>query len=58
VLAVLLSPYLPASTERLLAALGAEDTSLEGAVLGRGTISAVETVAALFPKEPREAGAA
>ena len=38
-LAVLLWPYLPASTERLLAALGAEDTSLAGAELGRGAIS-------------------
>jgi methionyl-tRNA synthetase len=58
VLAVLLWPYLPASTERLLAALGAEDTSLEGAELGRGGVSAVEMVEALFPKEPRGAGAA
>ncbi len=58
VLAVLLWPYLPASSERLLAALGAEDTSLDGAELGRGGISAVETLEALFPKEPRGAGAA
>jgi hypothetical protein len=41
-----------------LAALGAEDNSLEGAEMGRGIISTVQALEALFPKEPREAGAA
>ena len=35
VVAVLLWPYLPASAERLLGALGAPDLSLAGAELGR-----------------------
>jgi len=50
VVTVLLWPYLPASAERLLAALGAPDLSLTGAELGAGTITRVRPVEALFPK--------
>jgi methionyl-tRNA synthetase len=55
VVAVLLWPYLPASSERLLAALGAGggaiDLSLAGATLGAGNITRVEKIESLFPKE-------
>ena len=50
-LAVLLWPYLPASSERLLAALGAPGLSLSGAVLGAGSIERVHTIDSLFPKD-------
>ena len=58
VLGVLLWPYLPDSAEKLLAALGAEDRSLAGAQLGHGAISEVQSLDALFPKEPPGAAAA
>jgi methionyl-tRNA synthetase len=48
---VLLWPYLPASAERLLAALGAPDTSLAGATFGSGRIERVEPIGSLFPKD-------
>jgi methionyl-tRNA synthetase len=51
VVAVLLWPYLPASSERLLAALGAPDLSLQGATLGAGKIKRVNQIESLFPKE-------
>jgi len=55
VVAVLLWPYLPASSERLLDALGAGggaiDLSLAGATLGAGNITRVEKIESLFPKE-------
>jgi methionyl-tRNA synthetase len=47
---VLLWPYLPASAERLLSALGARDLSLAGAEMGAGRIERVSTLDALFPK--------
>jgi len=47
---VLLWPYLPASAERLLAALGAPELSLAGAELGAGSIGRVEPLEPLFPK--------
>src|SRR5438034_10188266 len=51
VLAVLLHPYLPASTTKLLAALGAPDTSLHAARYGhRGTSGTVGPLEPLFPK--------
>jgi methionyl-tRNA synthetase len=50
--AVLLWPYLPASCERLLGALGAPDLSLGGATLGAGSVVRVEPLEVLFPKEP------
>jgi methionyl-tRNA synthetase len=49
--AVLLWPYLPASCERLLGALGAGDLSLAGAELGAGTIERVSAIDALYPKD-------
>jgi methionyl-tRNA synthetase len=55
VVAVLLWPYLPASSERLLAALGggggALDLSLAGARFGAGRIERVEKIESLFPKD-------
>jgi methionyl-tRNA synthetase len=53
---VLLAPYLPASTERLLAALGAPELSLAAAAFGEGAIERVSAIEPLFPKE-RHAGA-
>jgi len=51
VVAVLLHPYLPASTEILLAALDVPDVSLAGARLGAGTtIARVTQLEPLFPK--------
>ena len=51
---VLLWPYLPASSERLLAALGAPGLSLAGAALGMGGIEQVEPLQPLFPKDRPE----
>jgi methionyl-tRNA synthetase len=54
VITVLLWPYLPESTERLLDALGAGggalDLSLTGATLGAGRIGRVSKIESLFPK--------
>jgi methionyl-tRNA synthetase len=55
VVTVLLWPYLPASAERLLAALGAPDLSLAGAELGSGRIERVVAIESLFPKGSRGA---
>jgi methionyl-tRNA synthetase len=51
VVAVLLWPYLPASSERLLTALGADDLSLAGATFGAGGIERVSKIESLFPKD-------
>jgi methionyl-tRNA synthetase len=51
VVAVLLWPYLPASSERLLTALGADDLSLAGATFGAGRIERVSKIESLFPKD-------
>ncbi len=51
VVSVLLHPYLPASTLRLLDALGAPDLSLAGARLGAGSVTRVGELAPLFPKQ-------
>jgi methionyl-tRNA synthetase len=58
VLAVLLHPYLPASTATLLQALGAPDVTLAGARLGAGAIGAVAQIEPLFPKNLEAATAA
>jgi methionyl-tRNA synthetase len=50
VVSVLLHPYLPDSTQRLLGALGAPDLSLAGARFGAGAIERVRPLEALFPK--------
>jgi methionyl-tRNA synthetase len=55
-LAVLLWAYMPATSERLLAALGAPDLSLAGARLGAGRIEHVSQLGPLFPK-PEQAAA-
>jgi methionyl-tRNA synthetase len=48
---VLLWPYMPASAERLLGALGAPDLSLAGAELGVGRGRRVRPIEQLFPKD-------
>jgi methionyl-tRNA synthetase len=50
VVSVLLHPYLPSGTERLLDALGAPDVSLAGARLGAGAVTEVRPLDPLFPK--------
>jgi methionyl-tRNA synthetase len=50
---VLLWPYLPASTEQLLHALGAPDLAFAGAALGAGRIERVTPIEPLFPKDPQ-----
>jgi methionyl-tRNA synthetase len=50
VVAVLLHPYLPTSTERLLAALGTPALALDGARLGTGAVEHVQGLEPLFPK--------
>jgi methionyl-tRNA synthetase len=52
---VLLWPYMPASAERLLEALGAPDVSLAGARLGAGRIEQVGRLGPLFPKPEQAA---
>jgi methionyl-tRNA synthetase len=51
---VLLWPYLPDTAERLLGALGAPELSLGGAALGAGSITCVEAIESLFPKDRAE----
>ncbi len=50
VITVLLHPYLPASTERLLAALGTTDLTLEGARMGTSPPRTVAATGLLFPR--------
>jgi methionyl-tRNA synthetase len=50
VIAVLLAPWIPAAAEKLLAALGTPDLSLDAARLGAGEIGAVTALEPLFPK--------
>jgi methionyl-tRNA synthetase len=50
VVTVLLWPWLPASAEKLLAALGAEDLALEHARLDAGRVRSVAKLEPLFPK--------
>ncbi|HEX5224137.1 MAG TPA: methionine--tRNA ligase, partial [Solirubrobacteraceae bacterium] len=52
VVGVLLWPYMPASCEKLLAALGAASGSLAAGELGAARVGAVGTLEPLFPKEP------
>jgi methionyl-tRNA synthetase len=60
VVSVLLHPFMPASAERLLTALGREDLSLDGARLGAdGGGGSIAELGQLFPKvEPPERSAA
>jgi len=50
VVSVLLWPYLPASAEKVLGALGAPGLELSGANLGDGRIEKVARIEPLFPK--------
>jgi methionyl-tRNA synthetase len=50
VVSVLLAPYLPDATAKLLAALGAPELSLAGARFGAGEIRSVQKLEPLFPK--------
>jgi methionyl-tRNA synthetase len=54
-LTVLLSPWLPASAEKLLGALGASDESYSAATFGSGSLGAIEKIEPMFPKDPDEA---
>jgi methionyl-tRNA synthetase len=54
VVSVLLHPYLPEATAKLLSALGAPDLSYAAARFGSGAIERVEKLEPLFPK--RDAG--
>ncbi len=47
---LLLHPWLPASVDKLFAALGVDDLSLEGAAMRAGAVTRVEKIAPLFPK--------
>jgi methionyl-tRNA synthetase len=58
VVTVLLWPYLPASAERLLAALGTAEISLGTARMGAGRTERIEALESLFPKEPAPGPAA
>jgi methionyl-tRNA synthetase len=60
VVSVLLHPYMPSSTSRLLAALGSDETSLESARFGAAPGGAkIGELGQLFPRvEPREDAAA
>ena len=51
VVSVLLHPYLPASTNKLLTALGTPDVALAGARLGAGDVGRVAPIEPLFPKD-------
>jgi methionyl-tRNA synthetase len=54
VVSVLLHPYLPASTTKLLETLGAPDIALAGAAFGAGAIVEVKPLEPLFPKQEAE----
>jgi methionyl-tRNA synthetase len=54
VVSVLLHPYLPTSTTKLLDALDAPDASLSGAAFGGGAIGQVRALEPLFPKQEAE----
>ncbi|MCW2996940.1 MAG: methionyl-tRNA synthetase [Solirubrobacterales bacterium] len=51
VVAVLLASFLPETAEKLLAALGAPDTAYAGATLTAGTVTQVQALSPLFPKD-------
>lgn len=59
VVSVLLHPFMPGSSERLLTALGQGDLSLDGARLGVGGGGSIAELGQLFPRvEPPERSAA
>jgi methionyl-tRNA synthetase len=53
VIAVVLHPWIPASSEKLLAALHAPQLALEGARMQSGRLGAIAKLAPLFPKPER-----
>ena len=53
-LTVLLAPWLPASAEKLLGALGASDDSFAAAAFGSGSLAAIEKIEPMFPKDAGE----
>jgi methionyl-tRNA synthetase len=56
VISILLHPFMPDATARLLATIGAEDRSIEAARLGGGErLGSVADLPPLFPKVEREA---
>ena len=58
VVTVVLQPWLPATTAKLLAALGTPDHALEAAQLGARRVGVVQPIEPLFPKQPPEPAAA
>jgi methionyl-tRNA synthetase len=58
VLTVLLHPWLPLTSAKLLETLGAPDLSLSGARLGAGALGAVARLEPLFPKQQPPAAVA
>jgi methionyl-tRNA synthetase len=54
VVSVLLHPYLPDATEKLLAALAAPELSFAGAAFGTGEIRQAQKLEPLFPKKDAE----
>jgi methionyl-tRNA synthetase len=60
IVAVLLHPWMPSSTDKLLAALGTDDRSFAGASMGAGSVTTVSRLDPLFPKhaEPGRGAAA
>ncbi|HEX6391338.1 MAG TPA: class I tRNA ligase family protein, partial [Solirubrobacteraceae bacterium] len=55
VITVLLHPWMPATTAKLLGALGSEDVALDAARPGARTLGTVAAIEPLFPKEPAAA---
>ena len=58
VLTVLLQPWLPATAEKLLAALGTPDTRSRRRSSGRAASAPSQPIEPLFPKQPTEPAAA
>jgi methionyl-tRNA synthetase len=54
VVAVALQPWIPESTEKLLAALGAPELDLDGARMRAGRLGAIDKLEPLFPKPKLE----
>jgi methionyl-tRNA synthetase len=57
VITVLLHPWMPATTAKLLGALGSEDVTLDAARPGARRVEHVAAIQPLFPKEPPAAAA-
>jgi len=55
VISILLHPFMPDATARLLAAIGAEDHSVAAARFGGEPLGSVADLQPLFPRVEREA---